>query len=669
MIPDPAGPTSLPPRAGTPQDVGAPDSAGPVPPVPAIERPTPFHELGDFTTVDRRTAYLAGLAVPIGLLGALAAALLLGLIGLLTNLFYYGRISWSFVSPAGNSLGLVALGIPVLGGLIVGAMARFGSERIRGHGIPEALESILVHRSRMEPRVTLLKPVSAAVSIGSGGPFGAEGPIIMTGGSLGSVIGQLLHLSAAERKTLLVAGAAAGMAATFNAPVAAVLIAVELLLFEWRPRSLLPVGVAATTATLLRWPILGRSVLFPDVAQASLSTELILAAALVGLVAGVVATVLTRGVYLFEDLFRRLPVHWMWWPAIGGIAIGVGGLIDPRMLGVGYNTIGLVLAGGLGASAVLLLLAVKGSVWSASLGSGTSGGVLAPLLMMGAATGSLVGGVLPIATPAYWALIALGAILGGAMRVPFTGAVFALELTGNLGALFPLLVACLAAEGVTIFTLRRSILTEKIARRRVHAAREYAVDPLEVVPIRSVMHKDLVPIPAGGTVAEAVAAAPDRAGKHLAYLVVAPGGGLEGYVTQEGVATYLVNGGDPGRPLAALLEPLSPTLEPDQPTRVGAALLAELDRQSLPVRAGGSGAPVVGILSRESIFEARVVALEEEQERDRTLRISFPRLQLAPGFFAPKAPAQRRDPRGRRGEGPSLPRGPGDPVDRPPPGP
>ncbi|MCI4323663.1 MAG: chloride channel protein [Thermoplasmata archaeon] len=622
---------------------------------PAIGRPIPFSNLSDFTTVDRRTLLLAGVAAGIGVVAALIAALLLGLIGLFTNLFYYGRLSWSFASPAGNSLGLLAIAVPVLGGLIIGAMARFGSERIRGHGIPEALESILIHKSRIQPRVAILKPVSAAISIGTGGPFGAEGPIIMTGGSVGSVLAQTLHLSAAERKTLLVAGAAAGMAATFNTPIAAVLLAVELLLFEWRPRSLIPVGIASAVATVVRWPILGSGPLFPLPLSGLPSAPLVACAALLGIIAGLVATVLTWGVYAFEDLFRRLPVHWMWWPALGGIIIGVGGLIDPRILGVGYNTIDLLLVGGLGVAAILTLLIVKGIVWTASLGSGTSGGVLAPLLMMGAATGTLVGTLLPIGSPSLWALVALGAILGGTMRVPFTGAIFALELTHDLNMLFPLFAACIAAEAVTVFTLPRSILTEKIARRRIHAAREYAVDPLEVTPVKAVMHMDIVLAPSRRPVGEVATMAPERSSRFVGFPLVDDGGHLVGFVTKTEIATYLTEGGDPARAVEEIGSPPPVMVDPDQPIRVAAALLAEYDRDSLPVADPDDPSQVVGLICREDLFAARVLAFQEEQERDRPLTITIPSLRLASGPLGARDPSSEGPSRWSRRSRPRRP--------------
>ena len=302
-------------------------------------------ELGDFTTTIR-VIPIGLTAIVIGFVSAYVAWLLLRLIGFFTNLFYYGRTGTAMVSPAGNHLGWWAILVPVAGGLIIGVMARYGSDRIRGHGIPEALESILINGSKVEPRVAVLKPLSAAISIGSGGPFGAEGPIIVTGGAIGSIVSQLFHLTAAERKTLLVAGAAAGMAATFATPVAAVLLAVELLLFEWKPRSVIPVALACATAGATRRYILGLGPLFPVPAHPIfIGPQGLMGCVLAGLIAGAGAWLLTQGVYATEDFFKKLPVHWMWWPAIGGFAVGIGGLIFPQALGVGYDTIGSLLQG------------------------------------------------------------------------------------------------------------------------------------------------------------------------------------------------------------------------------------------------------------------------------------------------------------------------------------
>jgi chloride channel protein, CIC family len=328
---------------------------------------------GDFTA-DRRLIVISGMALVIGAICAVIAVVLLKLIGFFTNLFFYGRFSLALTSPAHNHLGPLVIVIPAVGGLIIGLMARYGSDRIRGHGIPEAIEAILIGRSRMQPKVAVLKPLSSAISIGSGGPFGAEGPIIMTGGSLGSLVAQAFHLTAAERKTLLVAGAAGGMSATFATPMPATLLAVELLLFEWKPRSLIPVAFASFVASLLRPFLLESGPMFPVTVHAALPASALVASALVGVVAGLLAMVLTMAVYAAEDAFQRLPIHWMWWPALGGLVVGLGGLVQPRALGVGYDIIDQMLKGDYVPAALIGLIVVKGFIWSVALGSGTSGG-------------------------------------------------------------------------------------------------------------------------------------------------------------------------------------------------------------------------------------------------------------------------------------------------------
>ena len=371
------------------------------------------NKLGDFTCTPRMIL-ISAMAVGIGLISAFVALGLLKLIGLFTNLFFFGRWSAALVSPAGNHLGWWEILVPVVGALIIGIMARYGSERIRGHGIPEAIEAILIGGSRIEPKVALLKPLSSALSIGTGGPFGAEGPIIMTGGAVGSMIAQLFHLTSNERKTLLVAGAAGGMAATFAAPVASVLLAVELLLFEWKPRSFVPVALASVTAAAARRYIIGLGPLFPVPAHpVFIGPSGLLACVLVGLAAGGLSALLTLAVYAAEDAFRLLPIHWMWWPALGGRVIGLGGLIFPQALGVGYDTIGALLQGDVPTKMIVGILLVKSVIWAVSLGSGTSGGVLAPLLMMGGALGGIEAMFLPHEGVGFWPLVSMGAILGG----------------------------------------------------------------------------------------------------------------------------------------------------------------------------------------------------------------------------------------------------------------
>jgi len=445
--------------------------------------------LRDFT-VDRRVWLLSGVALVIGAGATLLAVALLRLIALSTNLFYYHRLSFVSVSPAGSALGHWMVAVPVVGGLLVGLMARFGSDKIRGHGIPEAIEAILLNRARVDLRIAILKPISAAIAIGSGGPFGAEGPIIMTGGAFGSLIAQWIRLSDAERTTLLVAGAAAGMSATFATPVAAILLAVELLLFEWRPRSLVPVAIASATAGILRVYVLGSGPLFQmPVIGGMHRVSFAVGALLLGALVGLIAAGMSRMMYAFEDLFERLPVHWMWWPALGGLGVGVGGLFFPRGLGVGYDNIADLLHGSAPIRLIFGILIAKSLMWAFSLGSGTSGGVLAPLLMIGGAVGALAGHVAHASTEAeaFWALIGMGAMLAGSLGVPLTAILFSLEVTHCLPALLPLTMGCISAYLVTALIMPRSILTEKLSRRGYHLTREYGVDPLELVIVHQLM--------------------------------------------------------------------------------------------------------------------------------------------------------------------------------------
>jgi H+/Cl- antiporter ClcA len=442
--------------------------------------------LRDFN-LTRRVWLISALAIIVGSGGAALAVLLLRAIAFFTNLFYYHRFSLAMVGPAGSPLGYWMVLVPIVGGIIVGIMARYGSDKIRGHGIPEAIEAILLNGARVQPRVAVLKPISAAIAIGSGGPFGAEGPIIMTGGAFGSLLAQWVKLTHAERTTLLVAGAAAGMSATFAAPFAAVLLAVELLLFEWRPRSLIPVAFASVTAAVLRVLWLGAGPLFPLSAEAIPHGVrfTLLAAALGGLI-GLAAAALSRMMYGFEDLFGKLPEHWMWWPAIGGLGVGVGGLFFPHGLGVGYDNIAVLLAGHATLALIFGVIVFKSLMWAFSLGSGTSGGVLAPLLMIGASLGALSAHLLHMPEGTL-ALLGMGAMLAGALGSPLTAIVFSIELTHVLPALLPLVAACIAAYTITSLIMPRSILTEKLGRRGHHLTREYGVDPLEMVSVEDAM--------------------------------------------------------------------------------------------------------------------------------------------------------------------------------------
>lgn len=589
---------------------------------PTLPQPgaTPSATLGDFT-IDRGALRLIAMAPVVGTASTAAAWALLQLIALVTNLAYFGRLSTATMDLAQSPFGLAAALVPAVGCLIIGLMARYGSEKIRGHGIPEAIEAILIGSSRIQPKVAVLKPLSSAISIGTGGPFGAEGPIIMTGGALGSLFAQLFHLTAAERKTLLVAGAAAGMTAIFGTPVAAVLLAVELLLFEWKPRSLIPVATAAIVAAAWRPLLFEAGPLFAFGGTVDLSGPTFAAVIGVGIAAGFGSGILTALVYAFEDLFDRLPIHWMWWPVLGGIAIGVGGLIDPAALGVGYDSIRALLAGHLPAGEVLRLLVVKALIWSIALGSGTSGGVLAPLLIMGGALGALEGMVLPGGT-GVWALLGMAAMMGGTMRSPLTAAVFAVELTGNLAMLPALLTACIAAYAVTVLLLKRSILTEKIARRGHHILREYIVDPFELTRVGEMMVAAVDTLPATMPVEEAVAFFTDDAvpARHKSYPIVDMGGRLAGMVSRADVLRWTVSGWPRGTTLAdAVAGGGLVQGHPDELVGRVADRMAEADAGRVPITRREDGI-LVGILARKDLLRVRARLRTEEMERARLLR-------------------------------------------------
>jgi H+/Cl- antiporter ClcA/predicted transcriptional regulator len=481
----------------------------------------------------------------------------------------------------------------------------------------------LTRGSRVEPKVALLKPISAAISIGSGGPFGAEGPIIMTGGAVGSMIAQLFHLTAAERKTLLVAGAAAGMSATFAAPIASVLLAVELLLFELKPRSFVPVSLASATGMLVRVFMLGPGPIFPVPPHAAFVGAQGMAASVVaGLLAGALAWLMTRSVYAAEDLFKRLPLHWMWWPALGGIVVGIGGLIYPRALGVGYDTIQALLRGELPRAEILLLIGVKWSIWAVFLGSGTSGGVLAPLLMIGSALGGLAAPYLPDEGAGFWPLVTMGAVLGGTMRSPLTGVVFAVELTGDRDVLLPLLVASTIAHAFTVLTMRRSILTEKVARRGFHVSREYAIDPLDVLLVRDVMQPNVVGLPASASIPEVERILATKLGELEPLYPVLEWDRLVGVVTRRDLQNW-TRARDPNGPssVAEIAGKHPVTAHPDEVLSSVVQRMAQSGRTRLPVVAREAPERLLGLLTLTHLLKARKRHVEEERRRERVLRL------------------------------------------------
>jgi H+/Cl- antiporter ClcA/CBS domain-containing protein len=576
-------------------------------------------ELADFST-NRRVLLLSAMALVVGAIGAVVAGALIWLIAAITNLAFYQRVSASPAVPQGNHLGGWLVLVPVAGALVIGLMARFGSEKIRGHGIPEALEAILLGRSRIEPKVALLKPLSAAISIGTGGPFGAEGPIIMTGGAFGSMFAQQFHLSAAECKTLLVAGAAAGMSAVFATPVAAVLLAVELLLFEWKPRSFIPVAVASIVASMLRVPLLGPGPMFPTAAHAPPSAAELAIAAGLGVVAGFASGLLTRLVYACEDFFQKLPFHWMWWPAVGAVFIGAGGVIEPRVLGVGYDTIHSLLRGELAGAAVIGLLAAKALVWSIALGSGTSGGVLAPLLIMGGALGAFAGSWIPVGDTGLWALIGMAAMMGGTMRSPLTAMVFAVELTRDFNLFPALLIGSVAALGVTVLIMRRSILTEKLARRGHHITREYSIDPFELARVRDVMDPEAPGVSAAMKLSEfsdRIARGDSDLGRRQGTLIMDDQNRLVGIITRGDIFRALRQKRKEEMTVAEAGSSDLVVAFPDEPLYVALAKMLERNVGRLPVVERRDPGRVVGYLGRAAILSARMKIHEEETIRQR----------------------------------------------------
>lgn len=460
----------------------------------------------EYQPISRRTLFISGLAIVIALAAGVIATVLMGLIGLITNVAFFQRWSVAFISPGDSPLGALAIIVPVCGALLVGVMARYGSAAIRGHGIPEVMEKVLYGESRIPARVMFLKPLSAAIAIGTGGPFGAEGPIIATGGALGSVVGQRIHVSSDERKTLLAAGAAAGMAATFGSPVSAALLAVELLLFEYRPRSLIPVALAAATAAAVRIAFDGTGAVFAVREFAQPSGSALAAYTLLGAFIGILATGVSQLTYHIEDAFERLPIHWMWWPAIGAFVVGICGFFDPRILGVGYDNISGVLDGSIIGWSLAMLVVLKLIAWAVYLGSGTSGGTLAPLFTIGGGIGALAGAGIAAAFPTLGvdprvaALVGMAAMFAGASHAVLTSIVFAFETTRQPVGMLPLLAGCTAAYLGALLLSRRSIMTEKLVRRGSTIRTEYEVDHLTHVLARDAATRNVFTLKGADTI-------------------------------------------------------------------------------------------------------------------------------------------------------------------------
>lgn len=591
-------------------------------PVDQSETQGPLYPRGAAVAARFRNLYICCLAALVGVGAGLVAFVLLRLIGLLTNLIYFGRVGGSIPGLEGNVLGAWVLAVPALGGLAIGLMARFGSDKIRGHGIPEAMEAILVQKSRIAPRVALLKPLSAAIAIGTGGPFGAEGPIIQTGGALGSIAGQVLRMTASERKVLLACGAAAGMAGTFNTPIAAVILALELLLFEFRSRSFIPLVIASASATAVHFALLGRGPLFAvEGVDYGVPTN-IPYYALFGMLAGLGAVAMTKGLFWVEDHFEKLPLNPMWWPALGGLGLGLIGYAVPQVLGVGYGTIGDILNGRLALGLLVMIALCKAVALLVSLGSGTSGGLLAPMFMTGAAMGGVfalaANRLLPGAhlSPSAFALVGMAALFGASARATFTLIIFAFEITRDYNAILPLMVVCVIADGVGLLFLRNTIMTEKLARRGLRVQGDLDADALQQLTVGEVMDRHPVTLPAKmplSELAESMARGGGAALTHQAFPLVDGDGSLVGIITRGDVVRALEERPSQG---VTLLDAGSAALvvaSPGETVREAVSRMLENGVGRLPVVDPADPRHLVGYFSRSAVLMGYVRKMEEER--------------------------------------------------------
>ncbi|PTY08297.1 VWA containing CoxE-like protein [Opitutaceae bacterium EW11] len=590
--------------------------------VPSVNRPAVFDSA---RAGDNRILVTSLLASLVGVAAGFAAYGLYSLITVVSNVVFYHRWSFEHADAANHILGGWVVLVPVLGGLIVGLMAKYGSPKIRGHGIPEAMEAVLFNRSRIAPQVALLKPASVAVAIGTGGPFGAEGPIIQTGGALGSMLGQTFHVTAAERKVLLASGAAAGMAATFSTPIAAVILAIELLLFEYRPRSFIPLVIASTLATAVRFVLMGRGAMFTVGAvefgfPGSLPWYLPL-----GILCGLAAAGFSKALYWIEDQFERLPVDELWWPAIGGLGLGAIALFVPRVLGVGYGTISDVLNARLALDVLAVIMIAKAAALLVSLGSGTSGGLLAPMFTVGAALGGLYAGTVNHLWPAAhlslsaFALVAMAAVFGAAARAPFTFIIFAFELTRDYESVLPLMIVVVVAHGIALKLMPNSIMTEKLARRGLRVHQEYEVDPLHQITVAATMDSQPPTIRGEmktGELAERIAAHDQQLTRHQALLVVDERGELAGILTRGDLVRALERDPSGTTEVAAAATRDVRVAFPDETVHDAVLRMLENHCGRLPVVSRDNPRRIVGYLGRTSVLEVRLRRLHEDRVRE-----------------------------------------------------
>lgn len=579
-------------------------------------------------TDKKRLLFISFLAIVAALLISGVAKVLVYLINLITNLSFHHQLSISSSTPATHHYGPWVIIIPALGGFIVGLMALYGSKAIRGHGIPEAMEQVLTNQSKIRPSIAYLKPISSAISIGTGGPFGAEGPIIATGGALGSTLGQILRISSYERKILLAAGATAGMSAIFGSPVAAIFLAIELLLFEFSPRSILPVALGCITGAAGHHFLFEDGPVFPAPFIPVPGNEALAIYSIIGLIIGILSAGVTKIVYLIEDGFERLPLHWMWWPAIGGVVVGIVGYFAPRTLGVGYDNIIDLLSGNMTMKVVVSLCVCKFISWAIALGSGTSGGTLAPLLTIGGATGAVLGmGVQALfphtgVTPTLAALIGMSAMFAGASRALLTSIIFALETTGQSHALLPLLAACTASYLVSYFLMENTIMTEKIARRGVKTPHAYEPDILEKVKVKHVLQQNGTVISYDATVEEARDWLLNNKDQQQNYYIVANETGM--FIGIISTSTLLSLHHKAGTRLGSLIKRKPFAIASEDSLKYAVEMMAKENLDVLPV-VQGTDTKIVGILTYKDVLSAYRY---QNQEHKESIAISLKRRSL-----------------------------------------
>lgn len=577
-----------------------------------------------------RLIFISALCILIAGLISVIAKGLIYLINIVTNISFYGTLDAGFHSPANNHLGLWVIVIPAIGGIIVGIMALYGSKAIRGHGIPEAMEQILVNKSKIKPIITFLKPVSSAIAIGTGGPFGAEGPIIATGGALGSTFGQLFKISPNERKIILAAGATAGMSAIFGTPIAAVFLAIELLLFEFSPRAILPVALACITGAAGHHLLFEAGPVFPMPDVDTPSNTALAIYSIIGLVIGFISLGLTKIVYFIEDSFEKLPIHWMWWPAIGGLAVGLIGYFAPHTLGVGYDNIITILSGTLSLMLIVRLCLFKFLSWAIALGSGTSGGTLAPLLTIGGAAGAAFGTLVHLVFPdagisvPIAALIGMAAMFAGASRAYLTSITFALEATMQSHALLPLLGACTASYLVSFFLMENTIMTEKIARRGVYTPDSYEPDLLQVLTVADVNNEVGETLKSNSTIAETRAWLTGNNITQSFFIVINNDGSYAGMVSLTDIYNHSISA---ELAISNITRASKQAVKSNDPLKRVVEIMAEESVEVLPVIATGN--TIAGQISYKEILNTYYQYVAENRKQNTQISLKRRRLKIA----------------------------------------